>query len=173
MKEKEEKIKVSKEQFAEALYIWFLKCFNEKAIKETAKDLELKIKNDIDYLKIYKELFFLNMWIVVRACENEFEDENKRDECLDIFHHFVCERFIPGITNFKNWMKSLGEKYAEYDKAMETEHPLTPTYVLAKLINKNIFGELKKSISPQMTISTKIVFSIKHLRKAIRQFDIK
>lgn len=176
MREEIKKIKVSKEQFAEALYLWLSKSWNDKTIKETAKDLGFKIKNDVDYLKIYKELFFLNLWIVVRACENEFEDENKRNECLDIFHHFVCERIIltPGtiIFNFKNWMEGLREKYIKYDKAMETEHPATPLWVLATLINKNLFGEVKKDVLFQTGISAKITFSMKHLRKVIRQFDI-
>ena len=169
-----EKIKVSKEQFAEALYYhWFLKVWNDKEIKKTAEELDFKIRNDNDYSKIYKELFFLNMWIVIYTCEKVFEDENKRNKYLDFFHHFVYGRVTEGReTNFGNWIKTITAKYIEYNKAMETKHPSTPLWVLAELINKNLFGEIEVSAILQTEIITQVALSIQHLREAIKYYDI-
>jgi len=87
MKEKIKKIKVSKKQFAEALYVWLSKNWNIEVIKGITKEFE--VKNIKDFIKISKELFFLNMWSVICACEAELGDKDKRNECLDIFCNLV------------------------------------------------------------------------------------
>ena len=85
MKHNDKKLKVSKEQFAEVLYIWLSKNWNGEVIKEIAKESHFGIRNIKDFIKISKELFFLNVWSVICACEAEFVDEGKRNKCLDIF----------------------------------------------------------------------------------------
>jgi hypothetical protein len=157
-----QKVKASKREFAEVLFYWLAKQVNTKAIKQTAKLFDLKdkddkdfgetedlfglnLKNKKDFTKLVEELFVLNIWLIVYNCERIFEDINKRDECLDIFHHLVYQRLIEGTgENFSKWMMSMGVKYIEYDRAMKTEHHLGPLWVLSKVVNKNLFGEVKK-----------------------------
>ncbi len=69
-------------------------------------------------------------------------------------------------------MQILRVKYIQYNKAMETEHSATPLWVLAKLINKNLFGEFKKDINFQTTIIAQITSSMKHLKGLIKKFDV-
>ncbi len=167
------KVKASKKEFAEVLYYWLSQRSSKKAVKQTAKDLDFKIKSNEDFNKIFQELFALNMWSIVRTCERVFEDEDKRNECLDIFHHFVYERRTEGIEeNFGKWMTLMGAKYIEYIKAMETEHPSGPLWVLSKVVNKNLFGEVKKDPFLQMAIGDYVGLSVKHLGEAIKKYNI-
>jgi len=168
-----EKVKVSRREFAEVLYYWLSQCLAKQAIKETARDLDFKIESDEDSDKILQELFALNMWLVVRACERVFEDEDKRNECLDIFHHLVYERRTEETEKgFGKWMTSMGAKYIEYTKAMETEHPSTPLWVLAKVVNKNLFGELREDPFLQPHIGAYVGITAKHLEELIGKYDI-
>ncbi len=185
-----QKVKVSKEEFAEALFYWLAKQVNTKTIKQTAKIFDLRdkeqkdsseteelfglnLKNKRDFNKLVEELFALNMWLVVRACERVFEDVDKRDECLDIFHHLVYQRLIEGTgENLGGWMKLMGAKYIEYIKAMETEHPAGPAWVLVTVINKNLFGKVNLDAFVQFNIGVYVAESIKALEEAIKQYDI-
>lgn len=167
------KIKVSKEQFALVLYNWLSKDLTEKAIKEFAKDLEFRIKNKEEFNGILEELSILGMWLIVYTCEGVLKDEDKRNECLDIFHRFVYERNVEGAEeDFNKWWVFMGTKYIEYNKAMETDHPSTPLWVVAKLVNKNLFGEIKKDPILQMKIMAHISLNIKHLGELIKKYDI-
>jgi hypothetical protein len=113
------------------------------------------------------------MWLIVRACERVFDDENKRNDCLDIFHHLSYERYIKGTEeDFGMWMKSMGEKYMKYEQAMNIDHPSTPLWVLAKVINKNLFGEVKEDIWVQGAIGAHIGIPVKHLEELIKKYDI-
>ena len=167
------KVKVSKEEFAEVLYFWFSRRLTKDAIKEIAKSWDFKIKGNEDFNKILQELFVLNMWSIVHSCERVFDDENKRNECLDIFHRLVYKRHIEGTEeNFSKWMMSMGVKYIEYDRAMKTEHHLGPLWVLSKVVNKNLFGEVKKDPILQMEIGNYVGLSVKHLGEAVKKYDI-
>ena len=167
-----EKVKVSKDQFAEVLYRWLSKFLTKEAIKKTAKDLGFKLRRR-DYSKVFGELVVLYMWLIVYTCEGVLVDENKRNECLDIFHHLVYERHTERTQeDFGKWMKSMGAKYIEYDKAMKTDHPSTPLWVVAKLINRNLFGEIREDWLLQMHIITHVELFVKHLGKAIKQYGV-
>jgi len=168
-----EKVKVSKKQFAEVLYYWLSGYLTKNAIKKSAKELGFKIRNNKDFSKIFEELFVLDMWLIVYTCEGVFEDEDKRNECLDIFHHLVYDRHIENKENsFNDWMMSISPRYVKYSKAMETKHPSTPLWVVANVINKRLFGEIKKDLSFQMKMVAHIGLFVEHLGKAIKQYDI-
>ena len=120
-----QKVKVSKEEFTEGLFHWLCLHVGRKGIERHAEAFHwFKVKDYEDFgailhkvtgtkigailrrvigdrkdsprVRIFKELFALNMWIIVRACTLEFEDIDKRDECLDIFHRIVYQRLIRG-----------------------------------------------------------------------------
>jgi hypothetical protein len=168
-----EKGKVSKTGFAEGLYLWLSQRLSKEAVKETAEEFDFKIKSNKDFNKMFQELFALNMWLIVRTCERVFEDVDKRNECLDIFHRLVYERYSQDIgENFGKWMKLMGAKYIEYIKAMETEHPSGPLWVLAKLINTNLFGKLKKDPFIQLAISSYVAIPAEYLEELIKKYDI-
>lgn len=167
MKEKIKKIKVSKKQFAEALCLWLSKNWGIEVIKEIAKEFE--VKNIKDFIKISKELFFLNMWSVICACEAEIEDEDKRNECLDIFCNLVYKKHPEKKEkSFSNWMEEIKKKCIEYDKALEKDNPLE----ISKLINRDLFGKSEKSLNSLLSIYPRIVFATKSLRELIKKFNI-
>jgi len=168
-----EKVKVSKKEFAEVLYYWLAGRLTKEAIKETAKSWGFKIKGNRDFNKILQELFALNMWLIVHTCEMVFEDEDKRNECLDIFHRLAYERHTEGTEeDFGKWMILMSAKYVEYSKARETQHPSTPLWVVANLINRGLFGEIKNDLKFQTLVIAYIGLSVKHLGEAIKQYDI-
>jgi hypothetical protein len=173
MKEKIKKIKVSKEQFAEVLNYWLLENSTKKVIKEMAKELRFKIRNNKDFSKIFEELFIFNMWLIVYTCEGVFENEEKRNECLDIFHNLVYSRHIENKEiSFNDWMMSISQRYIEYSKAMETEHPSTPLWVVANKVNKRFFGEIKKDPFINLKIASHIGAFIKYLGELIKKYEI-
>lgn len=168
-----ENVRVSRDQFAEVLYYWLSGYLTKKAIKKKAKELHFKIRGNKAFNKIFDELLVFNMWLIVYTCEGVFEDEDKRNDCLDIFHHLVYERHAEGTgEDFGKWMKSMGAKYIEYDKARQTDHPSTPLWVVAKLFNKSLFGEIKEDLIAQTKIVLHQGLFVEHLGKAIKQYDI-
>ena len=137
------KVKVSKEQFAEGLFQWLSGFLTEKAVKKTAKDIGFKIRNNKDFTKIFEELFILDMWLIVHTAEGIFVDEDKRNECLDMFHHLIYNCHIESTErSYNDWMMSIAPRYAEYGKARETEHPSTPLWVGQMCLTR---GYLEKS----------------------------
>jgi len=169
----EPKIEVSKEEFAEGLYYWLLRCLSKEDVKKIAKDCGFKIKSNEDFNKILQELFALNMWIIVHSCEIVFKDEDKRNECLDIFHRLVYERDAEGIKeNFGNWMMLMSARYSAYGKAMATDHPSTPLWVVANLFYRNLLGEITNDLAAQSKLIAYIGLSVKHLGEVIKQYDI-
>ena len=167
------KVKVSRKQFAGLLDYWLWGFLSEKAVKKTANDLGFKIRTNEDFTKIFEELFVLDMWVVVYTCEGIFEDEDKRNDVLDIFHHLEYGRYLgKEERSFSDWMMSIAPRYAEYGKAMETEHPSTPLWVVANVFNKRLFGEIKNDLAFQTNVIVYKGLFVKHLGEAIKQYDI-
>ena len=168
------KVKVSRKQFAGLLDYWLWGFLSEKAVKKTAKDFGFKIRNNEGFTKIFEELFILDMWLIVYTCERIiFEDEDKRNECLDIFHRLEYGRYLgKEEKSFSDWMMSIAPRYAEYGKAMETEHPQTPLWVVADVFNKRLFGEIQKDLRSQTKIILYKGLFVKHLGEAIKQYDV-
>jgi len=165
--------KVPRDQFAEVLYYWLSGYLTKKAIKKKAKELHFKIRGNKAFNKIFDELLVFNMWLIVYTCEGVFENENKRNECLDIFHHLVYERHIEKKNkSFNDWMMSNAPRYIEYSKAMETEHPSTPLWVVANKLNERLFGEINKDLGGQLKIIVHIGLFVEHLGNAIKKYDI-
>jgi len=178
-----QKIKVSREEFANALFYWLTSQVNTKKIKQLAKlsnpehkekelfGLNLEHKTEFNIL--VEELFDLNMWLIVHVCERVFEDTDKRDECLDIFHHLEYGRYLgKEEKSFSDWMMSIAPRYVEYGKAMETKHSSTPLWVVASVFNKRLFGEIRKDLGFQMKVIVDIGLFVKYLGEAIKQYDI-
>lgn len=171
----EKKLRITSRQFAEVLFHWLFMFLTEKEIKKYAKSFGFRIGiwNRKNFKKIYGELFILNMWLIVHTCERLFEDEEERNEYLDIFHNIIYYRKIVnnGIS-FINWKLSISSRYIEYSRAMETEHPSTPLWSVAKVFNRNLFGKLKKDLSSQMKVCLYVELFIKHLEKTILKYMI-
>lgn len=185
-----QKVKVSREEFAEVLFYWLCLHVGKKGIEKAAKAFDLKVKGyedfstilrkvtgnkkDFDKVRIFEELFALNMWLIVYSCERIFEDIDKRNECLDIFHRIVYQTLLEEEEeDFDQWLLSMGTRYIEYNKAPETKHTLGPVWELATVVNKNLFGEVKRDPFIQTRISFYVTSSIEALEEAIRKYDIK
>ena len=169
----ETKVRVSRKEFAEALYLWLSMSLTEEAVRQAAEGFDFEIKNDEDLSRMFEGLFLLNMWLTVYTCEREFEDEEKRNECLDMFHTLVYESYVDwDVMDFVEWMNSIGVLYIEYDSAMNIHHPSGPLWVVAKTFNRNLFGEVEEDVFVQMGIVVHIGTFIEHLGEAIRQYDV-
>ncbi len=113
------------------------------------------------------------MWTIVYTCERLLENEEIRNECLDIFHNMVYNsRINCNEFTFKNWMISISLRYTEYNKAMEIKHPSNLLWGVAKEFNKNLFGKVRKDISVQMDIIGCFTLFVSHLEKVILEYDI-
>ncbi|MDO8124511.1 MAG: hypothetical protein Q6364_09050, partial [Candidatus Hermodarchaeota archaeon] len=129
------KVKVSKEEFAEALLHWVAMQISNKGIKQDtrvfdltseapldsreAKELfELNLSNAEHIMTLLDELLPLNLWIVVLACDVKLKDADQRTDCLNIFHRQFFDRIIKDTgEDFEQWIESLELKYNEYNKA--------------------------------------------------------
>ncbi len=178
-----QKTRVSREQFAGLLDYWLWGFLSEKAVKETAKDFGFRIGSNNAFTKIFDELVIFNMWLIVYTCESVFEDEDKRSDILNIFHHLQYGRYlgkpepIPLDILYKDkrygdWMMSIAPRYAEYDKARKTEHPQTPLWVVADVFNKRLFGEIQKDLGRQTKVIVYQGLFVKHLGEALRHYDV-
>ena len=167
------KQRVSKAQFAELLYIVLSKQVTDKAVRKTAELFEFKIRNSEDFLRIFRQIFVLNMWLTVHTCERVFENENKRNECLDIFHHLVYKGYTQGTEeDFDRWWTGMGAIYIEYEKAMQTEHDLGPLWVASKLVNQKLFGELKEDPFLTYNIGAYMASFIEHMGEEFKKYEI-
>jgi len=165
------------------LCYWLANQVNTEAIQKLAKafdaedkpeelfGLSLKNKRDLDILT--KELFALNMWIIVYSCELMFEDIAKRNECLDMLHLIVYQRILGGTKeNFDQWKLSATVNYVDYNEAIKTDEPPGPLWQLAKVVNKNMFGKLNLDAFVQFEISAYVSSTIKALSEMINKYDI-
>lgn len=164
-----EKTKVTERQFSEVLYAWLANFMTETSIRKIAQEIHFEIKNNEDLEIIYNEFLALNIWLISYTCASVIESEEKRNTYLDLLHKLVYERHI---KENKTWLQSMAKKYLEYTKAMRTEHPSTPLWVLATVINKNLFGEIKKDPILQMKLVTHVGLFIENLGRAIKEYEI-
>ena len=88
------KIPITKKQFAEVLYHWLSMCLTKKKIKGNALALNFKLINGEDFRKIFEEYLIFDMWTIVYTCERLLENEEMRNECLDLFHNMVYKGHI-------------------------------------------------------------------------------
>jgi len=84
------KIKATREEFAMALSYWLSKALSREQLNDTAEMFGIDISKEDNFSRVFNELLALNMWLVIHTCERIFDDVNKRNECLDIFHKLVC-----------------------------------------------------------------------------------
>ncbi len=186
MKEKIKKEKISKEDFAEFLYQTLSRFpkYDKELIKRIGVNLHFTVpKNEnfdktIDRIltgenRAMKELTFFYTWIIVLACENSFEDEDKRNKCLDIFHHLVYKRVCKDkkIT-FKEWIGSALRKYKDYQKSLEIRDEPTPLWTLVSLINKNLFGGSKRDVKFMFFVVSSMRSKVEVLTKTIKELII-
>ncbi len=112
-----------------ALDFWLSKGFEfnapgqsiAKSITRFAENIDFEIGNENDSKKLFQELLILYMWVITRACTKVFEDEDKRNACLDIFHRNVYKAYYKNTTEtgMLQLEKSFRKKYLEYSKAVE------------------------------------------------------
>lgn len=168
-------VRVSRGEFAEVLYYWVTKDLREHKIRDVASSLDFEIDGDEAYDTVFRELLILNMYLAVTAAERVFEDEEKRDDCLDSLHHLVFDRHYgeTGAT-FGNWKIWMGTRYLEYQQASESDpkHPAGPLWEISKTINKRLFGEVKEDPFIQASIGGYVALNLEHLTDLMHEYDI-
>lgn len=169
------KIKVTREEFAQVLFVWLMRCLSEDQIKEIfSKGFDLKLKSDEDFDRLRQELFYLNMWLIVFTCEGLLKDIDRRNECLDIFHRIVYENLVEQKEqDFDQWLLSMGKRYMDYTETMDTEHELGPLWELTSLVNRNIYGELNLDAFVQFQLSAYVKSTMEALEGLIKRYNIK
>lgn len=164
---------VNTEEFATLLCYWLAKQMTSEKVKDTAEMFSIDVSNKQNLVRLFNELFGLNMWLVVHTCERVFDDVDKRNECLDRFHNLVYQEFFKDEDmDFSEWLGGLSAKYLEYNKARESEAPLGPAFALATEVNKNLFGELNLDAFVQFAIGRYITASINALEGALKQYKV-
>jgi len=176
----ESTLKISKRDFADTLYYWLSEHLTEREVIAMANEVNFNLKgvlrirtNKKLYAKFYGELFALNMYLIVFACEAVIEDEDKKKDILNLFHSTVYQRNIKvtGIS-YNNWINSMELIYNEYRKAMETESLLRPLLLLVNEFCKNLFGETKLAPFVKFEIGMRIGGILKQLLKTLEEYDI-
>lgn len=173
-----ERVKVSKEEFAEALLHWVASHLSRKEIKQDAKALDmmhkgkemfgLNLSKREELSKLFEELVALNLWIVVAVSDSKFKDMQQRDDCLHVLHRRFFDQFLRETTDdFEQWLSYLTVKYGEYREAMNKD-----LRVLANLIHRNLHGECYPSDIRNFQITLYVGENGKALAKALDQYEI-
>ena len=173
-------VKISKKDFADTLYLWLSEHLTKQEVKAMARQVGFKITdlfgmiiNKKLYSQFYSELFALNMYLIVFACQGVIEDVSKKDEVLDIFHRQVYTRNIKVTgTSYTRWMKAMQLIYDDYRKAMEEKSLLTPVLLVSGAFEKNIFG--KPSMDPYVRFETgmRIGGIVRQLSQSLQEYTI-
>jgi hypothetical protein len=173
------KIKVSKEEFAEALLHWVVMHVSTKGIKHDAKVLDmmhkgkemfgLNLSKREEFMKLFAELVALNLWMVVAVSDSKFKDMHQRNDCLHILHKRFFDEFLRETTDdFEGWLSCLAVKYGEYREAMDKD-----LRVLADLIHWYLHDESHPGAIGSSQIMLYVGENGKALRKALDQYEIK
>ena len=135
------KVKITKTEFASLLDYFLLEGFGAgssgvslaESIAKFAEDIEIEIKNKDDINRLFQELLILYTWVIVRSCTKALRDEDKRNACLDIFHHNVYQTYYKDTTEtgMSQLEKPFRKKYLEYNKAVEVVGKPRPMWSLA------------------------------------------
>jgi hypothetical protein len=176
------KVKVSKEEFAEALLHWVAMHLSRKGIKQDAKLLDmmkkgkemfgLSLSNREELSKLHLELTTLNLWIVIVACESKFKDVEQLNNCLDIFNKRFFDEILKGtVENYEEWMEFLEFKHDEYREAMKTGTG-KDLMAFGELIQRNLHGERYPGALLNMQIVVYVGEGIKALAAALDQYEI-
>lgn len=167
------KAALSKSQFAEVLYGLLLRSLDQEAVEETAQDFKFEIASEGDLNRLRGELFFLNMWLTVRACNRALSSRNRRSDCLDLFHRLVYTQYCgQAEEGFRKWLKSMESVYSTYEKAMNAGHPAASLWVVADLFSRNLFGEVRRDPLVQARIGKHIEVNARQCRDLVKQYDI-
>jgi hypothetical protein len=170
------KKKVTKNQFVEILFYWLSSHLTEKEINRYAKELGFEIRplhSNKDFNKLFFELLILEMWLIEYTCENFYSTEEEKLDCEKLFHKLVYNRYVDKESySYKDWTILVTSLFIDYDEAIKTDHPSTPLWVVSNVINKRLFGEIKKDLSFQMTMIAHIGLSIKHLGGALINYEL-
>jgi hypothetical protein len=157
-------------QLVEVIFRWLSYDFNEKEINKKSEDFGYKIKNNKDFNVFYFELLLLNVWMIEYMCEGLFTDTENKDDFLERFHQLVYNRYIDkDECSVKDWAIVTTSLFIEYDEAMRTDHPSSPLWIVTNVINKRLFGEIKKDLSFQL----KMINYISLYMESLGEFLIK
>jgi hypothetical protein len=179
------KIKVSKEEFAEALLHWVAMQISNKGIKQDARVFDLtseapldsretkelfglNLSNSEQLMTLLDELLALNLWMVVLACDVKLKDVDQRTDCLNIFIRQFFDRIIKDTgEDFEQWIESIELKRNQYNKAAK-KNPLALPY----LIQNNLHGQGPPNAIVQFQINLYLEKTLKTLMEVLDRLEI-
>lgn len=174
-------ITISKQECADTLYLWLSEHLSNREVRAMAKQVGFRLKgrlgvkaNKKRYGKFHSELFSLNMYLIVSACEEAIADEITRHDVLQLFHRLVYTRNISvtGIS-YVRWMQLMRLIYDEYARSLEEKSLLTPVLLIAQAFEVNLFG--KSTLDPYLRFETgmRIGGMIQQLTRLLQGYVIK
>ena len=176
------KVKISKEDFAEALLHWVAMHLSRKGIRHDAKLLDmtkkgkemfgLNLSKREELSKLHLELTTLNLWIVIAVCESKFRDVEQLNNYLDIFNKRFFDQVLKDtVEDYEQWMEFLEVKHDEYREAMKI---CTGKDLMAfgNLVHRNLHGERYPGALTNWQIVIYVGEGIKALAKTIDEFEI-
>lgn len=115
----------------------------EEAIAGFAAGIGYQTRDSADIMRLYYELMVLYMWLIVRSCSKAIPDVARRNDCLDLFHRAVYEGHVEQVAEeeYARWFQGVGEKYLEYQAAIDSPDEPDPARSLSGVVSRNIFGK--------------------------------
>jgi hypothetical protein len=174
------KIKISKEDLANTLYCWLAEHLTEIKVIGTAEEIGfmrkglwgMRVKKSL-YEKFYRELFILYMYLIVLTCRDAIEDEEKKNDIVEILHKIVFEKNIR-VTGVKynQWISFMHHIYNRYKDAIESGSLLTPLLLIAEEFEKNLFHKKRFGPYTKFEFSMRIAGMVKHLSGVFQEYTI-
>lgn len=169
------KIKATKEEFALVLSTLLKMRLSHEQLNETAELFNFDISKKRNFERLFNELYKLNMWIITHSCERIFDDVDKRNECLDIFHKKVHQAYNEAVreqVGFDDWVIDMVAKYSEYNDALKSDQPPGSLWALATVLSIGIFGKLNLDVFVHTALGEYIATGIKATESALKQYKV-
>jgi len=169
------KTKITEEEFALALSTLLKMRLSHEQLNETAALINFDISKEKNFERLFNELYKLNMWIITHSCERIFDDIEKRDKCLDIFHRQIHQAYNKAIkeqVSFDDWILDMVTKYSEYNDALVSDKPPGHLWALARVLNIGIFGKLNKDVFIHTALGEYIGSGIKTTESTLKQYMV-
>lgn len=136
---------MTEEEFAQTLYCWFSEQLNKEEVIKVARRFNYGVKNKEYSNKIRKELFRLNIWLIIFSCEKNSSINSILSQCLNTFQQIVFENYVDiKEIDYASWLSAIGKHYIKnIDVSTGSELHLAST--LAKHLRTNLFGFISRN----------------------------
>jgi hypothetical protein len=174
-----QKVRVSREEFAQALLYFLQLSVSKKHTKELGRQFHFKVKKDEDFLHLRHELLLLNIWFIVDACKLIIKDIEKRNACLNRLLGLLFAADTGGrFEGVPAWLETVHFRCRVYAEAMGTEYMKSgllgknSLWQVSKVVGESLFGEPVEDVSVLMTIGSYVASGLTAVAQMVHQYDI-